>query len=41
LHEARAELIAEADAEATRVYAQAFSKDKDFYGFWRRMEAYI
>jgi membrane protease subunit HflC len=29
-----------ADAEATRIYAQAFSKDKDFYGFWRRMEAY-
>jgi membrane protease subunit HflC len=32
--------MGEADAEATRVYAQAFNKDKDFYGFWRRMEAY-
>jgi membrane protease subunit HflC len=32
--------MGEADAEATRIYAQAFSKDKDFYGFWRRMEAY-
>ena len=32
--------MGEADAEATRIYAQAFNKDKDFYGFWRRMEAY-
>ena len=32
--------MGEADAEATRIYAHAFSKDKDFYGFWRRMEAY-
>ena len=32
--------MGEADAEATRIYAQAFTKDKDFYGFWRRMEAY-
>jgi modulator of FtsH protease HflC len=32
--------MGEADAEATRIYAQAFSKNKDFYGFWRRMEAY-
>ena len=23
-----------------RIYAQAFSKDKDFYAFYRRMEAY-
>ena len=29
-----------ADAEATRIYAEAFNKDKDFYGFYRRMEAY-
>lgn len=29
-----------ADAEATRIYAQAFEKDKDFYAFYRRMEAY-
>ena len=33
-------LKGEADGEATRIYAQAFNKDKDFYGFWRRMEAY-
>ncbi|WIM11728.1 protease modulator HflC [Enhydrobacter sp.] len=30
----------EADAEATRIYAAAFDQDKDFYAFWRRMEAY-
>ena len=30
----------EADAEATRIYASAFDQDKDFYAFWRRMEAY-
>jgi membrane protease subunit HflC len=29
-----------ADAEATRVYADAFSRDKDFYAFWRSLEAY-
>ena len=32
--------MGEADAEATRLYAAAFERDKDFYGFWRRMEAY-
>ena len=32
--------MGEADAEATRIYAAAFNKNKDFYGFWRRMEAY-
>jgi len=32
--------MGEADAEATRVYAAAFERDKDFYAFWRRMEAY-
>ena len=30
----------EADASATEIYAKAFSKDKDFYAFYRRMEAY-
>jgi hypothetical protein len=29
-----------ADAEATKIYADAFNRDKDFYGFYRRMEAY-
>ena len=32
--------MGEADAEATKIYAEAFNKDKDFYGFYRRMEAY-
>jgi membrane protease subunit HflC len=32
--------MGEADGEATKIYADAFSRDKDFYGFWRRMEAY-
>jgi membrane protease subunit HflC len=31
---------AEADAEASRVYAQSFGKDKDFYAFYRAMQAY-
>lgn len=33
-------VMGEADAEATGIYAQAFNKDKDFYAFYRRMEAY-
>ena len=33
-------LAGEADAEATRIYATAFDRDKDFYAFYRRMEAY-
>jgi membrane protease subunit HflC len=33
-------LMGEADGEATRIYALAFEKDKDFYAFYRRMEAY-
>ena len=32
--------MGEADANATRIYAEAFNKDKDFYAFYRRMEAY-
>jgi membrane protease subunit HflC len=33
-------LMGEADAAATKIYADAFSRDKDFYAFYRRMEAY-
>ena len=33
-------LAGEAAAEATKIYAQAFDKDKDFYAFYRRMDAY-
>ena len=32
--------MGEADGEATKIYADAFSRDKDFFSFWRRMEAY-
>jgi len=32
--------MGEADGESTKIYADAFSRDKDFYGFWRRLEAY-
>jgi membrane protease subunit HflC len=31
---------AEADAAAARVYAESFSKDPDFYAFYRAMQAY-
>ena len=30
----------EGDKQAIRIYAEAFNKDKDFYGFIRSMEAY-
>ncbi len=30
----------EGDKEAIKLYAEAFNKDKDFYGFMRSMEAY-
>lgn len=29
-----------ADAEATRIYAQAYSKDPEFFEFWRSIESY-
>lgn len=36
-----AEIIrGEGDAMATQIYAQAFSRDRDFYEFYRSMEAY-
>jgi membrane protease subunit HflC len=34
------ELIGEADAEATRIYAAAFNKDPEFYSFLRTLETY-
>ncbi|MFQ3547705.1 MAG: protease modulator HflC [Termitinemataceae bacterium] len=37
----RAEAIkGAADAEATRIYAQAYSKDPEFFEFWRSIESY-
>jgi membrane protease subunit HflC len=36
-----AEIIrGEGDAQATEIYAEAFSKDKDFYSFYRSLNAY-
>jgi membrane protease subunit HflC len=32
-------LRGQGDAEATRVYAEAFGRDPAFYDFWRSMEA--
>ncbi|AEE16462.1 protease modulator HflC [Treponema brennaborense] len=29
-----------ADAEASRIYAQAYAKDPEFYAFWKSMESY-
>jgi len=29
-----------ADAEATRIYAQAYNRDADFFDFWRGLESY-
>ena len=29
-----------ADAEATRIYAQAYNRDRDFFDFWRAIESY-
>jgi membrane protease subunit HflC len=34
------ELIAAADAEAARIYAEAYNLDPDFYAFWRTLKAY-
>lgn len=31
---------AEAEAEAAKIYADAFNKDPDFYDFWRAMQSY-
>jgi membrane protease subunit HflC len=29
-----------ADAEATRIYADAYNRDRDFFNFWRAVESY-
>jgi membrane protease subunit HflC len=31
---------AEADAQASRIYAQSFNRDADFYDFYRAMQSY-
>jgi membrane protease subunit HflC len=33
-------IMGEGEAEAARIYADAFSKDPDFYQFWRTLETY-
>ena len=30
----------EADAKATRIYAEAYNRDRDFFDFWRALESY-
>ncbi|NLM00203.1 MAG: protease modulator HflC [Treponema sp.] len=34
------EIKGSADAEATKIYAQSYSKDPEFYSFWKSMESY-
>jgi len=38
--EESAKIKGQADAEAVQIYADAFSKDPEFYEFWRMLEAY-
>lgn len=38
--EESAKIRGEADAEAVKIYADAFSKDPEFYEFWRILQAY-
>jgi membrane protease subunit HflC len=33
-------LHGEGDAEATRIYADAFGRDPEFYGYYRTLDAY-
>ena len=34
------EIKGSADAEAARIYANAYNKDPEFYNFWKSMESY-
>ncbi len=34
------EIKGRADAEATRIFAEVFGQDEDFYNFWKSMESY-
>jgi membrane protease subunit HflC len=34
------EIRGKADAEATRIYAEAYNRDRDFFNFWRAVESY-
>jgi len=33
-------IMGEGEAQAARIYAEAFKKDPDFYAFWRTLESY-
>ncbi len=34
------EIKGAADAEASRIYAESYSKDTEFYAFWKSLESY-
>ena len=34
------EIVAKADAEAARIFADAYNRDPEFYGFWRTLKTY-
>jgi len=34
------EIKGQADAEAARIYAEAYNRDPEFYAFWKSMESY-
>jgi membrane protease subunit HflC len=34
------EIVATADAEAARIFAEAYNRDPEFYGFWRTLKTY-
>jgi membrane protease subunit HflC len=34
------EIVATADAEAARIFAEAYNRDPEFYAFWRTLETY-
>lgn len=40
LEKERQTIVAQAEAEASRIFREAYSKDADFYQFWRAMDSY-
>lgn len=34
------EIVAKADADAARIFAEAYNRDPEFYGFWRTLKTY-
>ena len=39
-YEKAQEIVAKADAEAARIFADAYNRDPEFYAFWRTLAAY-